>query len=105
MKNIIVRNAKAVFDICEETGYDLSVAPDLFADNLTHYPERGVAIHKGADVDYKTLSEEWAKMTKDEQIAAGKAFDAMIADHRHDLGNAYKAKDWDTFNKILGAWV
>lgn len=104
MKNIIVRNAKAVFDISMETGFDLSVAPDLFASNLSLYPKHGV-IHKGADVDYKALSVEWAGMTKDEQTAAGEAFDAMIADHRHDLGNAYKAKDWDTFNKILEAWV
>ena len=102
MKNILTRNAKAIFDLSTAEGVDVGVARDMFASNLSLYPELP---HKGAEADYEALSAEWKGMTKEEQAEAKTAFKALLHDHYHELGNAYAAGDWDTFNKILEAWM
>ena len=39
MKNILTRNAKAIFDLSTAEGVDVGVARDMFTSNLTLYPE------------------------------------------------------------------
>ena len=103
MKNILTRNAQAIFDIAMNEGVDVGVARDMFASNLQLFNTEGV-IHKGAKVNYSALAAEWGKMTKDEQAEAKTAFSDMMRDKYHDLGNAYAAGDWDTFNAIVDKW-
>ena len=67
MKDILVRNAKVIFDLSTAEGVDVGVARDMFASNLTLYPEMP---HKGTEVDYEALSKEWKGMTKEEQAEA-----------------------------------
>ena len=98
MKNILTRNAKAIFDLSTAEGVDVGVARDMFASNLSLYPELP---HKGAKVDYVTLSAEWAGMTREEQAEAKTAFKELLRDHYHELGNAYAAGDRETFDRIL----
>ena len=100
MKDILVRNAKAIFDLSTAEGVDVGVARDMFASNLALYPELS---HKGAEVDYETLSKEWKGMTKEEQAEAKTAFKELLHDHYHELGQAYAAKDFEAFEKILKA--
>lgn len=102
MKNIIKRNAKAIFDLAQHNGVDVGVGRDMFASNLSLYDELGV-IHPGADVDYKTLSAEWDAMTKEERAEALQEYADLIRDHYHDLGNAYAQKDFDKFEAIVNA--
>ena len=101
MKNILTRNAKAIFDLSTAEGVDVGVARDMFASNLSLYPELP---HKGAEVDYETLSAEWKAMTKEEQAEAKTAFKALLHDHRHDLGNAYARGDMEGFDRIVASY-
>lgn len=98
MKDILVRNTKAIFDLSTAEGVDVGVARDMFASNLTLYPELP---HKGAEVDYETLSKEWKDMTKEEQAEAKMAFKELLHDHYHELGQAYAAKDFEAFEKVV----
>lgn len=100
MKDILVRNAKAIFDLSTAEGVDVGVARDMFASNLALYPELS---HKGAEVDYETLSKEWKGMTKEEQAEAKMAFKELLHDHYHELGQAYAAKDFEAFDRLLKA--
>ena len=100
MKDILVRNAKAIFDLSTAEGVDVGVARDMFASNLALYPELS---HKGAEVDYETLSKEWKGMTKEEQAEAKTAFKELLHDHYHELGQAYAAKDFEAFDRLLKA--
>lgn len=100
MKDILVRNTKAIFDLSTAEGVDVGVACDMFASNLALYPELS---HKGAEVDYETLSKEWKGMTKEEQAEAKMAFKELLHDHYHELGQAYAAKDFEAFDRLLKA--
>lgn len=101
MKNILTRNAKAIFDLSTAEGVDVGVARDMFASNLSLYPELP---HKGAEVDYEALSKEWKGMTKEEQAEAKTAFKALLHDHYHELGQAYANGDMEGFSKIVEAF-
>lgn len=100
MKDILTRNALAVFDLAAALRVDMNLAPAMFASNLSLYPTEGI-IHEGAHVDYDALSAEWAGMTKAERIEAKNAFTALMKNKYHDLGNAYAAGDRETFDRIL----
>lgn len=100
MKDILVRNAKAVFDIATHEGVDVGVGRDMFASNLALYPELP---HKGAEADYEALSKEWKDMTKEEQAEAKMAFKELLHDHYHELGQAYAAKNFEAFERLLKA--
>ena len=100
MKDILVRNAKAIFDLSTAEGVDVGVARDMFASNLALYPELP---HKSTEVDYEALSKEWKDMTKEEQAEAKTAFNELLHDHYHELGQAYVAKNFEAFEKILKA--
>lgn len=98
MKDILVRNAKAIFDLSTAEGVDVGVARDMFASNLALYPELP---RKGAEVDYEALSKEWKDMTKEEQAEAKTAFNELLHDHYHELGQAYAAKNFEAFEKVV----
>ena len=72
----------------------------MFASNLALYPELP---HKGAKADYEALSKEWKGMTKEEQAGAKTAFKELLHDHYHELGQAYAAKDFEAFDRLLKA--
>ena len=101
MKNILTRNAQAIFDISMTEGVDVGVARDMFASNLSLYPELP---HEGAKVDYETLSKEWKGMTREDQTEAKAAFKALLHDHYHELGQAYANGDMEGFSKIVEAF-
>lgn len=101
MKNILTRNAQAIFDISMTEGVDVGVARDMFASNLSLYPELP---HKGAKVDYETLSKEWKGMTREDQAEAKAAFKTLLHDHYHELGQAYANGDMEGFSKIVEAF-
>ena len=103
MKNILTRNAQAIFDIAMNEGVDVGVARDMFASNLQLFNTEGV-IHKGAKVDYETLSKEWKGMTREDQAEAKAAFKALLHDHYHELGQAYANGDMEGFSKIVEAF-
>ena len=98
MRNIWTRNTKAIIDRSTAEGVDVGVARDMFASNLALYPELP---HKGAEADYEALSKEWKGMTKEEQAEAKMAFKELLHDHYHELGQAYAAKDFEAFEKVL----
>lgn len=100
MKDILVRNTKAIFDLSTAEGVDVGVARGMFASNLALYPELP---HKGAEADYEALSKEWNGMTKEEQAEAKMAFKELLHDHYHELGQAYAAKDFEAFDRLLKA--
>ena len=100
MKDILVRTAKAIFDLSTAEGVDVGVARDMFASNLALSPELP---HKGAEVDYEALSKKWKDMTKEEQAEAKMAFKELLHDHYHELGQAYAAKDFEAFDRLLKA--
>lgn len=102
MKNIIKRNTKAIFDLSMHNGVDIGVGRDMFASNLSLYPTHGV-IHPGADVDYKALSDEWQKMTTDERTEALESYSVLMKKHYHELGDAYREKDFEKFDSIVNA--
>ena len=54
-------------------------------------------------MDYETLSKEWKDMTKEEQAEAKMAFKELLHDHYHELGQAYAAKDFEAFERLLKA--
>ena len=101
MKNILTRNAKAIFDLSTAEGVDVGVARDMFASNLALYPELP---HKSTEVDYEALSKEWKDMTKEEQAEAKMAFKELLHDHYHELGQAYANGDMEGFSKIVEAF-
>lgn len=100
MKNIVTRNTKAIFDLSMHNGVDIGVGRDMFAFNLSLYPTHGV-IHPGADVDYKALSDEWQKMTTGERTEALEAYSNLMKKHYHELGDAYREKDFEKFEEIV----
>lgn len=102
MKNIITRNTKAIFDLSMHNGVDIGVGRDMFVSNLSLYPIHGV-IHYGADVDYKALSDEWQEMISSERCDALMAYSKMIGKHYHELGDAYREKDFEKFDSIVNA--
>lgn len=80
---------------------DVGVARDMFASNLALYPELP---HNGRrSGHYEALSKEWKDMTKEEQAEAKTAFKALLHDHYHELGQAYAAKDFEAFDRLLKA--
>ena len=101
MKDILTRNAQAIFDIAMNEGVDVGVARAMFASNLSLYPELP---HKGAEVDYEALSKEWRGMDTGEQAEAKAAFKALLHDHYHELGQAYANGDMEGFSKIVEAF-
>ena len=56
-----------VADLGRHQGVDMSVAPDMFCENLETYVEGEPVHYEGANVDYKALSEIWKSMTAEEK--------------------------------------
>lgn len=104
MKNILTRNTKTIIDISMAEKVGLDTARMMFVDNLDFYTENGV-MHGPDNVDYAALSKEWDEMSNAEHKEAVSLFKAMDNKCYEPLGNAYRIEDWDTFNKILEAWV
>ena len=104
MKNILTRSTKTIYDISLAENVGVDTARMMFVDNLDFYPEYGV-MHGPDNVDYAALSKEWDEMSNAEHKEAIGLFKTMDSKCYESLGNAYRVGDWDTFNKILEAWV
>ena len=88
MNRFLINYAWEICELSKAQGVDMSVAPDMFCENLATYVEGEPVHYEGADVNYAEVSALWNEMSADEQADAKICFRHMWRDNRNDLTEA-----------------
>lgn len=98
---ILCANAWEIADLSKAQGVDMSVAPDMFCENLATYVPGEPVHYEGADVDYDLLSKIWNdEMTDEDRANAKIQFRHMWADNREILGECRRNGSRSRFDEI-----
>lgn len=99
MNRFLVTYMWEICDLSSVQNVDMSVAPDMFCQNLVDYNEMRGIPYDGAEVDYSVLAPLWAEMSLDEQADAKNTFRKVWRENFDVLTKARRENDQDTFEK------
>ena len=100
MNNFLIINGWDICEIGAENNMDMSVAPDLFCENLETYVKGEPVHYAGGDADYDVLSPMWKEMSADEKADAKTSFRHFWRDNRDELTEARRVGSRAKFDDI-----
>ena len=100
MNRFLINYAWEICELSKAQGVDMSVAPDMFCENLATCVEGEPVHYEGADVNYAELSALWNEMDADSQADAKICFRNMWRDNRKELTEARRNNDRVAFDGI-----
>ena len=99
MNRFLVTYMWEICDLSSVQNVDMSVAPDMFCQNLVDYNEMRGIPYDGAEVDYSALAPLWAEMSPEDQADAKTTFRKVWRENFDVLTKARRENDQATFEK------
>ena len=98
--NFIVLNGWDVSEISARGHYDMSIAPDMFVENLETYVPGEPVHYDSGDTDYAKLAPIWRSYTSEQKADAKVTFRNFWRDNRDELTEARRVGSRAKFEDI-----